>query len=398
MSQGAAATQTVVNKGTADVSAPIELAGGSSPISFDELEAVTNFKTERKKIEKAEEKAAEKEVEKSEKPKKDEKAEAQQKVAKEEKGQAKEKESDKEVKSVEKTDNSPKLIKVKTQEGEQSVPSDAIVQVKVDGKPVEVPVQELVNRYSQKSHLDKLYSDYKAEKASLSKEKDQFNKALNVAYDVLVNKKDIRGFIEYLTDDLNMDGEAIWKESYEKVLREAEEMAQLTPEERKARELESELNHYKQKEEARRQELSSKKEFQKLESTVQQTIEQFGMTKDTFVQAFDELVKLGTDAASITPEMVGKYHKNMQTITHVEEALKSVNPELADNNETVTELATLAINNAATAEEITEVINQLYGNEAEKKLARKVNKLQQTNSPKTARNPDKDPLFFDDLG
>lgn len=398
MSQGAAATQTAANTNTADVTAPIELAGGSSPVSFDELEAVSNFKAERKKIEKAEEKEAEKAVGKPEKAKKDEKAEGKEKVAEEAKSQTKEKDAGKEVKAFEKSDASPKLIKVKTQDGEQAVPSDAIVQVKVDGKPVEVPVQELVNRYSQKSHLDKLYNDYKAEKATLTKERDQFNKALNVAYDVLVNKKDIRGFIEYLTDDLGMDGEAIWKESYEKVRKEAEELATLSPEERKARELESELNHYRQKEESRRKELSSKKEFQKLETTVQQTIDQFGMTKEAFIQSYDDLVKLGTEEANITPEMVGKYHKNMQTISHVEEALKAVNPELAENNDTVTELATLAINNAATAEEITEVVNQLYGNDAEKKLARKVNKLQQTNSPKGARNPDKDPLFFDDLG
>lgn len=392
-----AATQaTTPNQGTADVQPVIELAGGSSPASFDELEAVSKFKAQRKKIETAEEKEAEKAVGKETKSQKDDKGEAEpKKEAKAPKEDKKETEKES-VKSVEKTDQTPKLIKVKTQDGETQVRSDAIVQVKVDGKPVEVPVQELLSRYSQKSHLDKLYSDYKVEKQSLVKEREQFNKALNVAYDVLVNKKDIRGFIEYLTDDLGMDGEAIWKESYEKVRQQAEEMALLSPEERKAKELESELEHYRQKEQARRTEASSKKEMQKLENTVMQTIEQFGMSKDAFVGAYDELVKLGTAEDAITPEMVGKYYKNVQTINAVEEALKSVNPELADDQEKITELATLAINNSATPEEITEVVNQLYGNEVEKKLARKVNKSIQQNAPKN-RNPDKDPLFFDDL-
>jgi hypothetical protein len=400
MSQAAAQAQaTTPNQGTADVQAPIELAGGSGPASFDELEAVTKFKSQRKKIEAEEDKQAEEAVQKEEKPKKDAK---EAKEVKEEPKEAKApkektKESEKEsVKSVEKTDQTPKLIKVKTQDGETQVRSDAIVQVKVDGKPVEVPVQELLNRYSQKSHLDKLYSDYKVEKQTLVKEREQFNKALNVAYDVLVNKKDIRGFIEYLTDDLGMDGEAIWKESYDKVRQEAEELASLSPEERKARELETELEHYRQKEQARKTEVASKKEMQKLEQTVTQAIEQFGMTKDAFVKSYDELVKLGTKEADITPEMVGKFHKNMQTIQTVESALTSVNPELAQDQQVVTELATLAINNQASAEEITEVVNQLYGNEVEKKLARKVNKSIQQNAPKN-RNPDKDPLFFDDL-
>lgn len=397
MSQATAQAQaTTPNQGTADVQAPIEISGGSSPASFDELEAVTRFKSQRKKIEVAEEKEAEKALGKEEKPKKDAKEDKDEpKEAKAPKEETKETEKDS-VKSVEKTEQTPKLIKVKTQDGETQVRSDAIVQVKVDGKPIEVPVQELLNRYSQKSHLDKLYSDYKVEKQTLQKEREQFNKALNVAYDVLVNKKDIRGFIEYLTDDLGMDGEAIWKESYEKVRQQAEELAMLSPEERKAKELESELEHYRQKELARKNEATSKKEMQKLEQTVTQAIEQFGMTKEAFVQSYDELVKLGTQEDSITPEMVGKYHKNMQTIQHVEEALKAVNPEFADDQEKITELATLAINNQATPEEITEVINELYGNTAEKKLARKVNKSIQQNAPKN-RNPDKDPLFFDDL-
>ena len=396
MSQAAAAQATTPNTGTADVQAPIELAGGSSPASFDELEAVSKFKTERKKIEVQEDRAVGKADEKVEKPKKEAKEEKPEpKEAKTEKADAKETEKDS-VKSVEKTEQTPKLIKVKTQDGETQVRSDAIVQVKVDGKPIEVPVQELLNRYSQKSHLDKLYSDYKVEKQTFQKEREQFNKALNVAHDVLVNKKDIRGFIEYLTDDLGLDGDAIWKESYEKMRQQAEEMAQLSPEERKARELEVELEHYRQKEQARRTEQSSKKEMQKLEQTVTQAIEQFGMTKEAFVQSYDELVKLGTKEDTITPEMVGKYHKNVQTIQQVESALKAVNPELAEDQKTITELATLAINNQASAEEITEVVNELYGNTVEKKLARKVNKSIQQNAPKN-RNPDKDPLWFDDL-
>jgi len=397
MSQAAAQTQaTTPNQGTADVQAPIELAGGSGPASFDELEAVTNFKAQRKKIEAEEEKQAEKAVGKEEKPKKEAKEEKEPaKEAKAPKEDKKETEKDS-VKSVEKTEQTPKLIKVKTQDGETQVRSDAIVQVKVDGKPIEVPVQELLNRYSQKSHLDKLYNDYKVEKQSLVKEREQFNKALNVAYDVLVNKKDIRGFIEYLTDDLGLDGESIWKESYDKVRQQAEELALLSPEERKAKELESELEHYRQKEQARKNEAVSKKEMAKIEQSVTQAIDQFGMTKDGFVQAYDELVKLGTKEDDITPEMVGKYYKNMQTIQAVETALASVNPEFAEDQEKITELATLAINNQATPEEITEVVNELYGNTVEKKLARKVNKSIQQNAPKN-RNPDKDPLFFDDL-
>lgn len=359
----------------APVAEPIVNPAGDSPATWDDLDS-SSFKS------KSEPKELKKETKELESSKKDSK------------------ESKTSKKEVEKPLTPAKLLKLKNGEAELDVAADALVPVKIDGKVIEVPLQEAINRYSQQSHLDKLYKSYKTEKEGFEKQRELMNKALEKSHDYLVNKKDIRGFLEYISEAMGVDADQIYQETVGTLQKQIEEMSALTPEERKIKELEHEVNRFRSKKEA---ELNAQKEAKSradLESHVSNVMQTNGMDKAALVQAWDDLTSLGHNPEDITPEFLGAYHANTVKIKTVESKLAEISPDLASNMEIVEALATEAIQTSATSEEIVAAIEQLYGEPPEKKLKKKMDKNERSNFQRGARavkNGGSDPLFFDDI-
>lgn len=378
------------NTNTAQVTEPVASGGGEAPVSWDQLESVSNYRSETAKLEAKEELKAEKEAKKelgykeSSKEEKHDKASAKEAKSSEEKS----KEAKAEI----------KRLKLKHADQELDIPLDVQVPVKVDGKTENVTLQEALARYSQQKHLDKLFQDYKKDKSSFDAERSKMNKTIERVNDLLVNKKDIRGFIELVAEPLGLDASQVYQEMREKLEAQFEEAQALSPEERKAKSLEEEVAYYRQKQEAAKQQKLQQQEMQNLESEVQTVLESSQMDKQTFVKAFDELVSLGFKPEDLTPKQIGAYYRNMQTITLVEQRLGEKNPELAKDPKTVEKLAELAIQTKATPEEIEAVIEELYSSDADRKLAKKINKsLAKAASQTPVKNPGKDPMFFDDI-
>lgn len=367
---------------TNQVAEPVILSGGEAPASWDELDQLTTKP-------KAESKAKEHKESKEKKESKEQPSDK--KDAKDSKGEKKE---------VEKPLTPAKLLKLKNGEAELDVAADALVPVKIDGKVIEVPLQEAINRYSQQSHLDKLYKTYKTEKEGFEKQREAMSSALNKSYDYLVNQKDLRGFLEYISEAMGVDGDQLYQETVGGLQKQLEEMSQLSPEERKIRELEQEVTRFRSKKEAEVNAQKEAKSRAELESHVTKVMETHGMDKAALVKAWDDLTSLGHDPNEITPEFLGAYHANTLKIQAVESKLAEINPELAQDMEIVESLATAAIQNDATSEEIAEIVNQLYGETPEKKLAKKIEKNQRAvaqKGSKAVKNAGSDPLFFDDI-
>lgn len=379
-----------VNTNTAAVSEPISSGGGEAPVSWDQLESVSNYKAESAKLEAKEEIKAEKEAKKElgvkESGKEAKESKATEKAAKS--SEEKSKEAKAEI----------KRLKLKHADQELDIPLDIQVPVKVDGKTENVTLQEALSRYSQQKHLDKLYQDYKKDKSSFDSERTKMNQTLERVSDLLVNKKDIRGFIELVAEPLGLDPSQVYQDMREKLESQFEEAQALSPEERKAKSLEEELSYYRTKQEAARQQKLQEQEMQTLESKVQTVLESSKMDKASFVKAYDELVSLGFKAEDLSPEQIGAYYRNMQTITLIEQRLGEKNPELAKDPKTIERLSELAIQTKATPEEIEAVIEELYSSDADRKLAKKINKsLAKAASQTPVKNPGKDPMFFDDI-
>lgn len=394
-----ASPQTALNVETASVQEPIEVVGGSAPVSFDEMEAVSNWRSRIGKNDpevktanrRKEEGDALEEVlsDKEEKPE----AKKETKAAKEEKAEK----PAKEEKATKNTQAEPaKALKFKVGDKEVELAASAMVPVKVDGKVTEVPIQEVINRYSQQKHLDEIYRNYKTEKAQFDTERQKISDVISKSYEMLSQKKDLRGFVEYMSEALGVDGQKLYSDAVEQIRQAFEEESTLTPEERRLKQLEQENQFYRQKVESERTAKTEAAKTKALETQVEQIIQTHGMDKQTFVRAYDELVQTGIEAAKVTPEMVGKYYSNTKLISKIESRLSDINPDAA-TEENIEKLATLAIQTGANEAEIEEVIQQLYANEAEKKLAKKINKTMKAKSAEGPKRAGSDPMFFDDL-
>jgi hypothetical protein len=380
---------------TANVSQPIETGGGESPVSWEQLDAVSNFKSEVAKNEAKEEIQAEKAAERELGSKAKDKGEDS-----DSKAEAKAKAKEPKAKDEETREKQAEAKRLKIQHGEEAfdLPLDAKFPVKIDGKVEQVTLSELQARYSQQKHLDKIYTDYKKEKAAFEQERGKMKSMVEKVHDLLVNKKDLRGFIETVAEPLGVDPSQIYQDTMSQMEAKFEEAQLLSPEERKARALEEELSYYRRKQEEAKQAQTTAKARQELETTVESVMQSTGMDKAAFVKSYDELVQLGFKPDDLSAEQIGSYYRNMQTITRIETRLGEKNPELAQDQALVEKLATLAIQTQASPEEIDQVIEQLYTSESEKKLAKKINKsIRKASAETPVKNPGKDPLFFDDI-
>lgn len=393
----AEAVAQTTNVETASVQEPIEVVGGNSPVSFDEMEAVTNWrdrvgnqkevKTAQRRDEEGDD--LEEVLAEGKEAKKDAKPKAEPKEAKQEPKKAEGKAN---------TQGEPqKALTFKVAGKDLEVSAQATVPVKVDGKTIEVPVQEVINRYSQQRHLDDLFRKHKTEKEQFDGERKKISDVISKSYEMLSQKKDLKGFVEYMSEALGVDGQKLYSDAVEKIRQAFEEESTLTPEERRLKQLEEENTFYRTKAEQARTAEAQAKQAKALEAEVEQTLTAVGMDKAAFVKAYDDLIATGVDAASINPKTVAQFYTNQRTITKIESKLADIKPELASDPATIERLATLAIQTGANDSEMEAVIEQLYANEAEKRLARKINKSVKAKAAEGPKRAGSDPMFFDDV-
>ena len=382
---------------TTSVNQPVVAAGGTSPTSWDELEAVSNFKKEVKKQEVKEEKDAEREVSKSKKESKAEpETEDDESDKKEAKAKPDKKDKESNKKEVAEKPQAPRKLKVKNGDEDLELSADIKVPVKIDGKLTEVTLQEALNRYSQQAHLDKLYKDYKSQSEKFESERKSISEALNKSHDFLVNKKDLRGFLDYMGEALQVDSQALYNDAVANLTKQFEEWQGLSPEERRLKEVEQENAYWRSKHEAKKQEAETAKSRQALESEVKQVMERFSMDQAALVKAYDDLKSLGHKDEDITPEFLGRYHTNTQKISSIEQSLREIDEALV-TDQNVETLAADMLQLDLSTDEIKEVIRQIYGDTPEKKLTKKMAKSERANRTPGPKNPDKDPVFFGDI-
>jgi hypothetical protein len=200
-----------------------------------------------------------------------------------------------------------------------------------------------------------------------------------------------------MSDALGVDGQKLYSDAVEKIRQAFEEESTLTPEERRLKQLEEENTFYRTKAEQARTAEAQAKQAKTLEAEVEQTLTSVGMDKADFVKAYDDLVATGMEKTEITPKTVAQFYTNQRIISKIESRLSDIKPELANDPATIERLATLAIQTGANDSEMEAVIEQLYANEAEKKLARKINKSVKAKAAEGPKRAGSDPMFFDDV-
>lgn len=374
---------------TAAVTEPIQKGGGESPASWDDLEAVNSMQSQVLKNETKQELKAEKEARKElgGKPEKEEKSEPKKQEVKKAPVE----------KEKEKPSQESKRLKIKHNEQDYDLPLEMKIPVKIDGKTEEVALSEAIARYSQQKHLDKIYSDFKSDKVSFEQQRQKMKTFMDQAKNLLVDKKDFRGFIDTIAEPLGLEPNVVYQDTVKALEQKLEEAQHLSPEEKRIKALEDELNYHKQRDESIKQKHVQAESRQKLEASVKDVLSAHQIDMGTFANHFETLVKLGIPKEEISAEQIGEFHKNMNTISYIENTLKSINSDLASEDEIKSWYEKAKSLNATDAE-ISAAIELIHGQSAEKKLNKKIDKsLKRASLENPVKNPDKDVSFWDDL-
>jgi hypothetical protein len=385
------------NQNTSTVSEPIEVNGGDSMISWDDLDSVqkldnggsdkaTKTKSKDSKEDDEPKGSKEKTKEKGDSDGKEEKSKSKsEEVVSKEKGEA------------DKT--SPRLIKLKNGDQDVELRSDSLVEVKVDGKVQKVTLQDALNGFSGARHLQEQHTKIKEEKATFEKSRGDLNYAVNHIHDLIVNKGDARGAIQYLAEATGGDPIKIWQETVSKIEAAMEETQKLSPEERRQKALEEENQWLRGKEDKRTQESQKARDAEAVQKQVNDLQQKHGVSNSELVEAFDALVGAGKDPTSLTAEEVVSHAESLKVGSKVREYLSTVGADPENLDKYTDELKKMALENKDLSEQdLREIALQVYGKESARRLSKKVTKMEnkhiERNVKKTAGSST---TFFDDL-
>lgn len=392
-----------LNVSTTNIQEPVAMSGGDQPLSFDDIEAVSNFK----KVEKEHKAKEEKETKSAPKSKeregdddgKEENKKNQEKVT-QSKDDDKEQAKIKQEKDIKSELAKAKSIKVKKGEEDIDLPSNTLIPVKIDGKVEEIELQKVLDGYSGQAHLSRLYSQYKKEKEDYEKDKTSIQQGLNKLSE-MVQGGDPRGAVEYLAEAMGADGYQVWQEFVKKIDDLLEGQRPLSQEQKEALRLKEENEYWKRKHESHKEKLSAREEEETLRTKISSLQEKHGISNQDFAMCYDDLVSSGKFTEDdVTPELVVEYYTTLKTQDYVAKSINEVNPALdkGEFQEAVREISSHALKMGMSESEIKAAVMALYETEGHKRLARKIKKSEdKARGELGVRNPSSDPLYFSDL-
>lgn len=367
---------------TADIAEPI-VASGSGVSDFDELEQLDSQAKATKKAEKAEAKKA-----------------AEPKGAKdyEKPADSKEEKASKEKGKEEAKDAKPKrTYKIKAGDIETELNPEGVMEVTVDGKPVPVALQELINNYSGKVAWDKKFSELDNQRKGFYSEKENIAKAVQRFYKTAVEEGDVESALEVAAEAFGANPLEI-REAYRKRQAEAAQgWSGKSPEEIQALLKEQELESYRKREQSRAEAAEEQKLRAEITARVDKIREAHGLDETQFNQAYQELKAHGV--AGITPETVGEYVSELKARTLIQDAIKQASPEIdeAKLDAAIDDLRKAQKAQGLTDKDIAEIAQEVYGKvHPAKKLAKRVEARGGT-VPAVPRNPAHEPFSFDDI-
>lgn len=386
----------------------IEIVGGSSPASFDELEAVDRHAKTEEKVKKSEVKEAAKEAAKEVLKKKDASSEASKKggdkdgrtpddksTAEGEDG--KEKSAAQDVKPV-------KTLKVKIGDEDKELPLDAKIPVKVSGEEKEVTLEELRHNYAGKVDWSRKYSELDKERKTFTKDREMLNSTLNEVFDL--SKKDAFGAMLKFVELGGLDPIKYRKDFLDSIFPALEKLQGMDENERRALDREFELNYRQQALEAREAKTREAQEFEQFQEQTLKQVEQHGLSPDEFFETYADLARRQSEGQfkqQLTADVVLQVALTSKTYDQVFDAVEAVGAKLEDAK--VQKLVTTLANSVKSGElrlaDVKDTVMEFLKVDRSEKLSQKVAKSSpdkvQKPKPKAPVNPGHEPLTFDEL-
>ena len=331
---------------------------------------------------------------------------------KEEKEEDEGKEKEQEKNSETETEGKPekrKEVKGKVGEDEFGIPVEAEVAVRIKGKKEKVTVQELMNNYSGKKNWDQEYSKLGEEKKEVTQKatqlegevsflKGHINKIVGILEDDKSNPMDA---LEYLLDTTGRDTVSFKKKVMETMLEEVESLQDMDDVERDLYWKNQELSDLKRRQESSMATSRQELEQNQLREKVDMLREAQDVSEDSFVDAHEELDRLGYE--NITPEEVVNWaalKPHMETSEEIVLEYKdSISPEGINN--LITDIAVDLKKGVITKKEAKAMLEEEFGDSKEleslTKRSSKGAKKVVTNSAKKYKDMGEDHIeSFDD--
>jgi len=322
---------------------------------------------------------------------------------KEQEEEAREDSEEVEEEAEEKPKKAAKKFKVGDEEIELSI--DAVVPHKVDGKEVEVTVEELLNNYAGKQAWDTKFNELELQRRSFSKDKAQVQDLVTRFYDK-ANSNDPLGAIAVVAEASGVDPAKFLREFRGNIFKMIQEHGKKDAQELKLLEYQENEKTYEQiaKDRAERQTHTQKQA--KINAEVQKVVDSTGATREQLYTIYEELKNQGHN--DLTPERLGYEYVTRQRESKVVGILQSVDPNL--DNETFKKVGSYLYKQAElnpdfSDSDLQDIANTLldagktqHKQAKKKRLGEKLKKTAPERVVKKESRPSgNEPMFFDDL-
>lgn len=221
------------------------------------------------------------------------------------------------------------------------VPQDAEVKVKIDGKNVKVPVQELINNYSGKESWDKKFSELNEERTQYRQERDQYDQEKQYIQQLLGSTRDLAvkalsgeanplDFVNNLLDEMNLNSYDFHRALRESMSEEISLYNEMTEIEREAFELKQKTDYLERKQETSARSLADQQAQEELIQRVDHLRQTHGVSEEQYVAAFNDLSELGH--RELTAEQIVRYAAMVEPTTRAESLVTPYIDQLDDDS------------------------------------------------------------------
>lgn len=292
-----------------------------------------------------------------------------------------------------------KVIKFKTSNGLLDVTETAEVDWKVDGKVEKVKVRDLLDNYAGKVSYDRKFQELATQRKGFQEEASKFegsrerHKALindmhkatseGRVFDAVANMLEMTGL------DKKIDPRKYVSELRESLVKHAQALAGMSPEQKRIIELQEEQDHQSAKYNRLSQQRDQEHAEKVYHERVTKAIESVKSSPEEFVQTRDFMVDFykreGKDTAEITPEVIAQQIRDVRDYGTVQRAMQSVDPELTKNQHLwKTTVDLLRANPTWTEEDVKGIFQKAVGAKRSKAISAKVAKQPVATAAKAA--------------
>ena len=383
MTEAVAPNTAPVNETTTTTTEPIEVVGGNSMVTFDELESAH---TSQKAMDKSAEVKTKKETisdSNNEQPKK-------------EAAPAAEKQVDVENKDIATEKQSAKIYKVKVGEKDVSLPMDTTFKVSVNGETIEVPLQDMMSDYSGRTEIQRRFTDFDLKQKEFQATESTVNGFIDNINQHLHGDKDPQELLNYLVETSGGDPQEYMNRLVESLSPVVEEYNSLSAEEREQMTLRQQTESQQRKIERLEAQQAADKSVKEVEQSVQELMKKNDIGQQEVFNLYNELLETGVDAADIDVEALDDYHTTSQIAEYFMGKIMEINPAYENPDELSMKLVSEMMENTSlTIEDAEDIIKDIVADKTEQEVSEKVREEKQTMTK--PMNASSDPTNFDDF-